>query len=212
MTAVRRQARGRARIESILDAAEQLVAEVGYDEMTTNAVAARAGISPGSLYQFFGNKAEILDGLIGRCSAEMSQFWDEQLGASVLELPIDAIVDRVMDAIVAFKTSRPAFWALFHGSVTSDALAEAARRLDDQLAERLDRLYALRAPHLPAERRRLVAQVSVATVKSLMPLVMEPALRGRGGDDESRNGQGAAVAELKRVLTGYLAPALAPPD
>jgi AcrR family transcriptional regulator len=196
---VRRQARGRARIESILDAAEQLVAEVGYDEMTTNAVAARAGISPGSLYQFFGNKAEILDGLIARCSAEMSQFWEAQLGTSAMELPIDVVVDRVMDAMVAFKTSRPAFWALFHGSVTSDVLAEAARRLDDQLAERLDRVYAVRAPHLPPERRRLVAQVSVATVKSLMPLVME-----RNDPD--------AVTELKRVLTGYLTPALAPPD
>jgi AcrR family transcriptional regulator len=185
-------------MESILDAADQLVAEVGYDEMTTNAVAARAGISPGSLYQFFGNKAEILDGLIAWCSAEMSQFWDTQLSASAMELPIDVVVDRVMDAIVAFKSSRPAFWALFHGSVTSDALAEAARRLDDQLADRLDHVYAVRAPHLPPERRRLVAQVSVATVKSLMPLVME-----RSDPD--------AVAELKRVLTGYLTPALAPP-
>jgi AcrR family transcriptional regulator len=201
MSAVRRQARGRARIESILDAAEQLVGEVGYDEMTTNAVAARAGISPGSLYQFFGNKGEILDGLIARCSAEMSQFWEAQLSASAMELPIDVVVDRVMDAIVAFKTSRPAFWALFHGSVTSDTLAEAARRLDGQLAERLDRVYAVRAPHLTPERRRLVAQVSVATVKSLMPLVME-----RTGTDSA-----AAIAELKRVLTGYLTPALAPP-
>ncbi len=201
---VRRQARGRARIESILDAAEQLIAEVGYGDMTTNAVAARAGISPGSLYQFFRNKAEILDGLIARCEAQMAQFWEShlQLSDEAMSLPLDVVVDRVMDALVAFKVERPAFWALFHGSVTSDALAEAARRLDDQLAERLDRVYAVRAPHLPAGRRRLVAQVSVATVKSLMPLVMERSRRADEGPD--------AAAELKRVLTSYLTLALAP--
>jgi AcrR family transcriptional regulator len=200
---VRRQARGRARMESILDAAEQLVAEVGYDEMSTNAVAARAGISPGSLYQFFRNKADILEGLIERCSAEVEQFWDAQLGDSAAAtLPVDAVVDRVMDALVAFKAERPAFWALFHGSVTSDALADAASRLDDQLAGRLDRLFAQRAPHLPPERCRLVAEVAVATVKSLMPLVVE----------QSRRGDPApAIAELKRVLSSYLTPALAPP-
>lgn len=197
---VRRQARGRARIESILDAAEELVAEVGYDEMTTNLVAARAGISPGSLYQYFGNKAEILDGLLDRYTTRMEQFWDEELGAEAGTLPIDTVVDGVVDAVVAFKSDRPAFWALFHGSVTSDVLARAARCLDDQLADRLDGLYAIRAPHLPPARRRLVAQVTVATVKALMPLVIE---KSRQGDPT------AAITELKSVLSGYLGPALA---
>lgn len=202
---VRRQARGRARIESILDAAEELVAEVGYDEMSTNLVAARAGISPGSLYQYFGNKAEILDGLLDRYTTRTEQLYGEQLGDEATTLPLDTVIDRVVDAMVAFKTDRPAFWALFHGSVTSDALAHAARCLDDQLADRLDGLYAVRAPHLAAERRRLIAQVTVATVKSLMPLVLEQSRPA--GDPAAAT---AAIAELKSVLSGYLGPALAP--
>ena len=84
---VRRQARGRARMESILDAAEQLVAAVGYDEMTTNAVAARAGISPGSLYQFFGNKAELLTGLLDRYVAQLDAFWDGQFTPEAVTEP-----------------------------------------------------------------------------------------------------------------------------
>jgi len=200
---VRRQARGRARIESILDAAEALIAESGYDDMTTNQVAARAGISPGSLYQYFGNKTELLDGLLDRYTAQMDGFWAEQLGGGEAEqLPIDTLVDRVIDAVLAFKADRPAIWILFHGSATSDVLARAAGCLDGQLADRLAHLYATRAPHLPPDRRRLVAEVSVATVKSLLPLVMTPS---RGSTAE------AAVTELKRVLAGYLTAALAPP-
>jgi hypothetical protein len=50
---VQRRARGVQRIASILAAAETVFAEVGYDEANTNRIAARSGISPGSLYQFF---------------------------------------------------------------------------------------------------------------------------------------------------------------
>jgi len=201
---VRRQARGRARIESILDAAEQLVADVGYDEMTTNALAARAGISPGSLYQYFGNKAEVLDGLIARHEASLDAFWEAQLTAEAATRPIDEVVDGVVDAVVAFKAERPAFWALFHGSATSEALGAAARRLDERLADRLDGLYAARAPWVTPRRRRLVAEVSVATVKSLMGLVVDPS-RAPGTSSAD------ALVELKEVLVGYLTPALAPP-
>ena len=204
MTApVRRQARGRARMASILDATEQLVAEVGYDEMSTNAVASRAGISPGSLYQFFGGKADLLAGLVDRYTQDFQRFWDEQLTDDVADLPLEVVVDRLIDAVVAFKGERPAFWALLHGSATSDTLAAASARLDEQLTGRLADLYARRAPHLDATRRRLVAQVSVATVKALMGMVMDPA---------RREGAGEATAELKRVLVGYLGPALAPPS
>jgi AcrR family transcriptional regulator len=189
-------------MEAILDAAEAVMAAVGYDEMTTNAVAGRAGISPGSLYQFFGNKADLLAGLLDRYTRQFDALWDAQLTPTAATLPVDQVVDQVIDAVVTFKADRPAFWALFHGSATSDALADAGCRLEDQLAARLDDLYALRAPHLPPERRHLVAQVSVATVKSLLPLVMD-ASRRRSAPD--------VLTEIKHVLTGYLGPALAPP-
>ena len=198
---VRRQARGRARIESILDAAEQLVAEVGYDEMSTNEVARRAGISPGSLYQFFGNKADLLAGLLDRYTRQFDALWDDQLTPAAATLPLEEVVDHVLEAVVAFKAERPAFWALFHGSATSAPLAEAGRHLEDQLTARLDDLYALRAPHLAPERRRLVAEVSVATVRAVMPLVT---------DGSGRRSTGDVLAEVKRVLIGYLGPVLEP--
>jgi AcrR family transcriptional regulator len=200
--AVRRQARGRARMESILDAAEQLVAEVGYDEMSTNAIAARAGISPGSLYQFYGNKAALLEGLVGRYAEQLDAFWAAQLSGESVTQPIDVVVDRVVDAVIEFKTGRPAFWALLHGSATAGALADASCRFDSQLAAGLDDLFAARAPHLAPERRRLIADVSVATVKSLIALVV---------GDPTHPSTPAATHELKQVLTNYLTPALAPP-
>lgn len=198
---VRRQERGRRRMEAILDAAEELVAEVGYDQMGMNAIAGRAGISPGSLYQFFRSKTEILDGLLGRYDEVLEGFWGAQLAEDITTLPLTEVVDRLVDAMVAFKAERPAFWALFHGSMSSEDLASAARRLDERLIARIDGVFAARAPHLADDRRRLITTVAVATAKSLMVVIVD-----RAGTVE----QAAVAGELKRVLIGYLEPALAP--
>src|SRR3546814_7642197 len=67
-TPVSRRERGERRIEQIIGAAEEVLVERGYERTTTNAIAERAGISPGSLYQFFRNKDEIAEALAGRYS------------------------------------------------------------------------------------------------------------------------------------------------
>lgn len=195
----RRQARGQQRIEAILDAAEELVGEAGFDLMGMNALADRAGISPGSLYQYFSSKDEVLDALVDRYGAVIDAFWDGQLADGAVESSLDELVGRLVDAMVAFKTARPAFWALFHGSAVPDRLHAAAAELDARLIARLDAIYAARAPHLDADRRRLIARIAVGTTKSLMALVID-----QTGTDEQR----ATIAELKTALTAYLTSAL----
>ena len=41
----------------------ELVDEVGYERLTTKAIAARAGTSIGAFYQFFANKDDVIDAL-----------------------------------------------------------------------------------------------------------------------------------------------------
>ena len=48
-----KQARSQERVHHILDVAEQLFIELGYEQTTTRAIATRAGVPVGSLYQFF---------------------------------------------------------------------------------------------------------------------------------------------------------------
>lgn len=55
-----RQARSRVTYDSILEAAMQLLARDGAGRLTTNRVAERAGVSIGTLYQYFPDKAAIL--------------------------------------------------------------------------------------------------------------------------------------------------------
>ena len=60
------QARARQTVEAILEAAVELFSSKGYARTSTNHLAARAGVSVGSLYQYFPNKDAILTTLLAR--------------------------------------------------------------------------------------------------------------------------------------------------
>ncbi|WP_299812557.1 TetR/AcrR family transcriptional regulator [uncultured Roseibium sp.] len=55
-----KQLRSRMMVETIVEAAEQIFTETGYEQATTNQIAERAGISIGSLYQYFPNKDSLI--------------------------------------------------------------------------------------------------------------------------------------------------------
>jgi AcrR family transcriptional regulator len=61
-----RQDRARATVEAILQAATYILVRDGYEAMTTNRIAERAGVNIASLYQYFPNKQAILGELMQR--------------------------------------------------------------------------------------------------------------------------------------------------
>ncbi|WP_156316466.1 TetR/AcrR family transcriptional regulator, partial [Leucobacter japonicus] len=64
----------------ILDAAEDLVLERGFDATSVAAVAERAGIGKGAVYLEFGSKRDILDALLLRGTERMRARLAEELG------------------------------------------------------------------------------------------------------------------------------------
>ncbi|MEV2266185.1 TetR/AcrR family transcriptional regulator [Nonomuraea africana] len=189
---VRRQARDLKRMAEILDAAELVIAEVGYPDLTTNQVAARAGMSPGSLYQFFRNKDEILDGLVARYTDDRREFWAERLAAVTPDVPLETLVNTFVDESVAFKGSSPAYWALLYGSATGDRLTAASRRLHGAIAEQIAEMLVRRSPGLDKDRALLMGTMAVSMVKAVIPQ-NSPEL----------------IEELKAMLMGYLSAAWA---
>src|SRR5690606_41216967 len=117
-----RQAQGMKRMEAIHYAVEQVIEVVRYTDVTTKAIAARAGMSRGSLYQFFRNREEILDGLLERFTTGRRRFWDAYFTPETDRLPLPELVDKVIDAAVGLKRAHPAYWSLLYGSATADRL------------------------------------------------------------------------------------------
>jgi len=194
----RRQARGQQRIEHLLDVAAQVFAEVGFEAATTNAIAARAAVSPGSLYQFFPNKDAIAEALTERFAHRLRET-QAVFGPEIEYLALDELIDHVIDPLVAFHVNHPGFQAMFSGSIVSPRLASATQAFLAAVVGRAEAMLAVRAPHLSPKRRRRCARVSVELVRALLPLVV-------ASDPSERD---AVVAELKAVQRGYLAPLFA---
>jgi len=67
------QARSQHMVETILDTTARILAEIGYAGTNTNLVAARAGVSIGSIYQYFPNKDALIAAVHERHVQQMSQ-------------------------------------------------------------------------------------------------------------------------------------------
>ena len=66
------QARSQATVEAILGATAKVLVGIGYDRASTNRIAAAAGVSVGSLYQYFPSKEALVAALAERHIDEMS--------------------------------------------------------------------------------------------------------------------------------------------
>jgi AcrR family transcriptional regulator len=195
------QQRGQRRIETILDAADCLFAEVGYDQATTNAIADRAQTSIGSLYQFFKNREAILQALAQRYHLRLRVIHESVMNAAETALlPLTVVYDRIIRALADFHRQNPGFRPLFFGSPTSAGLAEAASLLHEECISRVENMLSTRFPNLPAERRKLLATINVETLKALLPLSEQ-------GSEEDRE---RVLREIKELLMGYMMHAVAP--
>jgi AcrR family transcriptional regulator len=192
----RRQKRGVLRVEEILQAAGALFAELGYDKVTTNMIAARAGVSPGSLYQFFLNKEAIAQAFAADAIEQLHRVYESMLSSEAMTLPLQAFLDTFIDRIVAFNRNCPGYLALELGSTISSSLALVLADFQQGLIVRQDALLAAYWPHSTGEQRHLPLLVSYRLFLALLPLAIQ-------GDEEQ---QKAIVHEMKVVLYRYLEP------
>jgi AcrR family transcriptional regulator len=112
-----RQARAESTIDAILDATFQLLEADGVDKLTTNHIAARAGVSIGTLYQYFGGKQDILAAIAQRRAAAVRDAIAETVIAKPELGSIRTIVRALMNGVEGSPATRQVlFDALFSGS------------------------------------------------------------------------------------------------
>ena len=190
----RRLAKGEQRMAQLLDAAEREFVEVGYHAATTNSIAARAGASPGTLYQFFPNKEAMAQALADRYLAELSRVYAFVDDPDLALLSAEEVAERTVAPVVAFTKANPGFKAIFAGAATPPHLAASTERLHVTLHGWMDALLAAFRPGLPAKVRRVKATVALSIVRALLPLIHA----ARGAE------RTAYIAELKNLMRVYL--------
>ena len=184
-----RQERGERRVAELIEAAESVIAETGYEAATMSAIAERAGAPIGSLYQFFPCKAAITQALRTAYGKEFEEtFAPLAEGAKSLELRLFA--SRLIDFSIRFVDSHPAFPALLDAPRSTRALP-AIRNL---IRELFAGFFLVRQPRMSKPRALQLAAVTMQIMKALNQLYTELS------PDERR----PFVQEFKLVLYSYL--------
>jgi AcrR family transcriptional regulator len=94
-----RQARAKETVNLILEASARLLVRRGFDRFTTNEVAEVAGVSIGSLYQYFPNKEALVSALIEKHIEDMNAALFTEL-ARVAQLPMAEAVRAVIELTI----------------------------------------------------------------------------------------------------------------
>ena len=184
------QARARHSVESIVEAAARILEEHGHGRFTTNAVAARAGVSIGTLYQYFPDKAAIVGALIERETARLLRDVEDV----VQRLSGLEALEAVIRAAVAHQARRPRLARLLdleEAQLPLDAATQAVRtRFGDILARLLS------DPSLPDndEEPDVVANDVAAIIRGIVDTA------GERGDIDPH----ALTRRVRRAVLGYL--------
>ena len=119
------QNRSRERVDRILDAAAQLLVEQGYEAVKTNHIAKRAGVSVGSIYQFFPNRVAIFHALAVRYMDRISDILAEQLARTSLEVSWEDTIGGVITVLAELWRTEPAFMAVWAAIQNTPELRES---------------------------------------------------------------------------------------
>jgi len=163
-----RQARSRARVERLLDAAEAILAESGYDALNTNAVAAQAKTSVGTLYHYFPDKAAILGALIARYNEGYVEVLERLHKDLPPDLEIERYIDRVRRALNDFDHAHPGQGVAFHHALSELSGFQATNKTTtDTIVEIFAAYFQRRMPTLSAERAALIARAIITVYEGL---------------------------------------------
>lgn len=186
-----RQARSRQKVELMLEATIRILDNQGMEGLTTNAVAAKAGISIGTIYQFFPNKEAIVDSLADR---EMAQ-----LSARVLAIMRDQTVASARKRVAAVVSAVAASYGRRSGAHRV-VMARSLTRGVNRLAPLMARLR----EHLTSERSsgRFREPLSPADA-FVIPYAIHGVLRGMISEAEA-----PPQEEIERSLTRLIVSAL----
>ena len=162
------QARSRERVLRILDAAAHEFAELGFEAATTEGIAARAGTSVGSIYQFFPNKHALFDAIGSRYLEEVRMLFEAMTTKEALKADWGDLLDGAIDAFAALHKHSVGFRAVWLNLQLSRGFLEEGEALNAEIAERTEAIFAQQSGGMGKAKRKLVASVVVETVSAML--------------------------------------------
>ncbi|MDJ0569023.1 MAG: TetR/AcrR family transcriptional regulator [Pleurocapsa sp. MO_192.B19] len=137
------QERSRITVEAILEATAHILTEKGYDKTNTNLIAQRAGVSIGSLYQYFPNKKSLIVALREQHSQEIAELLESKFN-HLFNSPPEIAIPELVKAVIAIHAINPRLHQVLSEEIPrSERSQQQMQKTDEQITELL-RAYLLR--------------------------------------------------------------------
>lgn len=188
-----KQRRSQSTVESIVEAGARVLAQRGWAKFTTNEVARTAGVSIGSLYQYFPNNLAIAEAVRKRHLDEVLRALPD-IDSQEEMIPLEQVVVRLIDGIIALHAKNQNLHRVLMDEVPL-APREFYENFEREYHARYEALIRAAAPLDDAKSDH-----------SLSARILADALEGIVHSASRRNDLMSPVvkAEVKRMMMSYL--------
>jgi AcrR family transcriptional regulator len=131
-----RQDRSRITVEAILEATTRILVEEGYDKANTNRIAERAGISIGSLYQYFPNKESLMTALMEQHALEMAELVETKLDR-LFDSPLEIVIPEIVTAVIAAHAIDPRLHQVLSEEIPCSERSPQMHKADERISQLL---------------------------------------------------------------------------
>ena len=192
------QARSRATVDALIEATARILVREGFDKASTNRIAEVAGVSVGSLYQYYPSKEALVAAVIDRHNQEIMQVVRSAL-AQVASQPIEKAVRRIVAVAIEAHRIDPKLHRVLAEQIPRTGRLENVEAFNRE-AHALFRAYLEGHSHeLRTVDLGLAAFVCVTSIEALAHTAVLH--RSEKLSDEA---VGALVDEATRLVVGYL--------
>ncbi|HTR63270.1 MAG TPA: TetR/AcrR family transcriptional regulator [Candidatus Binataceae bacterium] len=192
------QERSRSTVDALLEATTRILIKEGYDKASTNRIAELAGVSIGSLYQYFPSKEALVAAVIDRHTQRVSQVAGKAL-MRMAALPIEEAAREFVSVAIDSHRVNPRLHA-----VLSEQIPRVGRL--ENIEANIREGYALVRGYLEAHRDEIdvadpdiAAFICVTVVEALThaAVLRRPDMLSDGKAEQF-------VEDATRLLVGYL--------
>jgi AcrR family transcriptional regulator len=189
------QDRSKATVEAIVEAAAHILIKHGYDAFTTNRVAEKAGVSIGSLYQYFPNKDALLSELMRRHVAEIERGIEE-----MAELARTAPLAEVIRVGILQNVRSHQIDPALHRVLSEEVPRLGALDWKVAFAERME----ARVRGMLEARKSEISVADIDVAVYIMTRTVEAVVHSAVCDQTKAMASGLLAEELTRMLVGFL--------
>jgi len=191
------QKRSRATVDALLQATARILVREGFDKASTNRIAEVAGVSVGSLYQYFPSKEALVAAVIDRHNQEVMRAVQGELAESV-EFPIEQAVRKIVAVAVKAHRIDPKLHRVLAEQIPRVGRLENVATFNRQN-------YALLAGYLERHRDEIrpvdLELAAFVCVTSIEALTHTAVVHQKMISDAAME---ALVQEATRLVVGYL--------